>query len=158
MKLLKMVKEWKILMETKDGFTILESLVVLILVVMSLGLGLFVKDTFHPESIDRIYFWQRFRSRFDLLESISEKDNIPTLITFPNSKKVIFGVKRRRLVLKIPKGLEISRRTMVRQPMIRINRAGSIRPQTVYWSDERHHQNIKQVFELSWGVYRLEKS
>lgn len=153
-----MVKKWKILMETKDGFTMLESLVVLILTVMSLGLGLFVKDTFHPESIDQMYFWQQFRSRFDLLESISERKNIPTLITFPNSKKVVFLVKRHNLVLKIPQGLEISRQTMVRQPVIRINRQGNIRPQTVYWSDERHHQSIKQIFELSWGVYRLEES
>lgn len=140
-------------MSIKNGFTIVESLLVLALVALSLGLGTFIQNSFQTKSVNQVYFWRQFRSRFDLLESASKKNRIPAMITFPTHKKVVFSLRRDNWALRVPKDLEVRQLAT-----IRINKGGTIRPQTIDWFDKYHHQNIKQIFELGWGVYHLKKN
>ena len=139
-------------MEVRRGFTMIESLIVLVITILTLGLGLFIKDSFQTEPLDQIYFWRQFQSRFDLLESISEKQRRLTSISFLTPKRVVFSIKNKDILLKVPQGLWVKRTPFI----IRIGRNGNVKPQRIQWGNSQG-RTINQIFELGWGVYRVEK-
>lgn len=137
----------------RSGFTLIETLLVLIITAMILSLGFFASRFDQLSVLKHRQFWAEFQSNFILAESEAQGVDHIQIAIVSNDHLVKFirlGKHKQTKILKIPHGLN-----PYRNSTITIAQGGYIKPTTFTWYDHSLHEQIEQTFQLGWGVYRL---
>ncbi len=142
-------------MKFRDGFTLVETMIVLAISTLILSLSLFAADNFNFDRVRCYFFWKEFQSQFELSENLARQRKMPTVIKFWPHQKVEFDSRyfeRQNsgpLIIKLPNGL-----SPVRPCRVEIYKTGHVSPQRLDWS-RSGQPDLVQTFQLSWGVYNL---
>lgn len=142
-------------MKFRKGFTMIETMVVLVISALLLSLSLFVYRGLSVNRYQNRFFWREFKSDFELYENLAKVRHTGVNIIFsPSSKQITFlglNSKIYRKVIKEPKDLSTKRSYRVT-----ITNDGYVNPSRVVWL-VNGRPRLNQNFQLGWGVYNFEK-
>lgn len=140
----------------KQGFTLVESLVVLAISAITILVIIFSTAIVKQNSYGERVFWNVFNEKWNGAIQKSRNDKKIVRVEFSTSNRVIFSsYDNRRLnrdVLPMPQGLKTEKWNE-----IVINEDGYVKPQTVVWFSENSNTRIWQKFQLGWGTYNFER-
>lgn len=136
----------------KHGFTLVETLVVLIITTSVMFFTLEIVNSLKQQShyyVERD-FWQQFQRCWDDNLIYARKNKQDTFVETVQNR-VKFGSFRKMRSLTIPSSIIPPKRLD-----IHINSNGYVAPQTVYWK-LRSGGVYVQTIQLGWGIYHLKK-
>lgn len=137
----------------KAGFTLLESIVVLLITCSTIGMGLVNFRGAHSEQQEKIFF-KRFEMGWQEMERLAMYEGCQGSVIFiKDDHSVMFhwqhGRERHSKYLDLPPNLEpYTDRT------IRIGRDGIVAPTTVILQ-ENGQNKYRLAAQLGWGVYEI---
>jgi competence protein ComGD len=141
-----------LLSHKKDGFTLVENVMVMIIttIVLLFTLGIFnCIDKTRDSRLEK-EFWQQFQRCWDDNLAYAKITKLDTfVVTIKN--KVKFGNFKTSRSLNIPESISPPKRLD-----IHINSDGYVSPQTVYWKLKSGGTYV-QTIQLGWGIYHLKK-
>ncbi|USS86786.1 hypothetical protein [Fructilactobacillus cliffordii] len=140
----------------RQGFTLLESLIVLgltTLTLVTLSVGV---RWFNEANVTETAFWHDFANTWNRTLVLARQNQTPATVTFLPNDQVIFrsynhGNQFQKRV-SLPSGL-----SPVRWYEVKITDQGYVKPQTLRWLSNASHTEIWQKFQLGWGSYVNEK-
>ncbi|MCF6515830.1 hypothetical protein GSH19_06685 [Lactobacillus sp. S2-2] len=139
--------------QNKNGFSILESLIVLIIFCFFSGL-FFIGLNLLRMNQKYDYFWNNFHSVWQYEIMISKKHKCETNVYFFTDEKIIFknfyNKKMHTKTIKLSSDL-----VPTKYDTVRISENGFVSPKTIMWSSKNKKKNIRQTFQLGWGVYKI---
>ncbi|UQS86770.1 hypothetical protein MOO44_07845 [Nicoliella spurrieriana] len=141
------------MLRSRDAFTVLESLIVLGVTVMILGIGLFAAKGFDTGKIQERIFWQSFQKHWQFSERYAVETHSAVSVTFfHNHVMFIYGNgDSPPYRIRYPKGLV----GVKGKDEIIIKDNGHVSPKTIWWQSKNNQRTVKQTFQLGWGVYRV---
>ena len=138
------------MIKLKTGFTLVETMVVLLISALILGLSLWMVNGLNLDHLRDAFFWRRFQSQFDLCENTARRHHSPTTVVFrPHNQVTFINDRLRSPNLELPRTLSPAKTYTV---MIRAN--GHVNPQSLIWLVNGRPRLI-QKFQLGWGMYNL---
>lgn len=139
----------------RKGFTMVETVVVLVISALLLSLSLVIFHSLNVNQYQNKFFWKEFKSDFELYENLAKVRHTGVIITFNSSRNRItfMGVnsKIHSKIIKEPKDLSTKKSYRVT-----ITDDGYVNPSRVVWL-VNGRPNLNQNFQLGWGVYTFEK-
>lgn len=139
--------------QNKKGFSIFESLVVLIIFCFFSFLFIFGISVLKAnQKYDQ--FWGNFNSVWQYELMISKKYQCETNVYFFTDEKIIFknyyNKKMHTKAVKLYGDL-----APIKYDTIKINETGFVSPKTILWYSKNKKKTIRQAFQLGWGVYKI---
>lgn len=141
----------------REGFTLIETLCVLVVTVMVFSGNLFftaMLKTKEPKAESR--FFDTLKMAVSESSTAAQKNKMPLRVTFWQSVSVSVQVvehgylKTRRLI--VPRSMRLGDNQVVT-----IAANGFISPQTVRWYDRSQRLSYLQKFQLGWSGFNVEK-
>lgn len=143
-------------MGIRKGFTLIETLVVLVISSLILSLSLLITHNFNENHYQNYLFWKEFHNEFELYESLVREHHSSVMIDFNTSSNQVNFVssspKIHQHTIKEPRDL-----TTNHYYKILINNKGLVNPDTVIWN-VKGQRKLSQRFQLGWGMYTIEDS
>ncbi|MBW1605765.1 type II secretion system protein [Lactobacillus sp. Sy-1] len=139
--------------KSRSAFTVLESLIVLVIAGLVLAMGVFAVRSYNVGRVQERYFWQSFQKHWQFSERFAVENNSEVTVTFfTRSVQFIYHDHDYQAAqINYPKGLL----AVQNKSTVRIRKAGHVSPKTVYFKSDNYQKTIKQTFQLGWGVYRI---
>lgn len=134
----------------RDGFTLLESLVVLMLVAISFTIC-WPKFNYHWDCFEQEQFFHRLRAEWQLAQSSAKNNQEETDISY-NHSHVDFVNADYHHQLKLPRKLKMRDHTD-----LTMHADGYVRPCTWEFCSEIDHRVYYMHIQMAWGGYRIEK-
>ncbi|WP_429970728.1 prepilin-type N-terminal cleavage/methylation domain-containing protein [Fructilactobacillus sp. Tb1] len=143
------------LKKTRTGFTLVESLVVLAISSLIVGMLLLCLNVFPQNSMKEKAFWRLFNEKWNESIQRGKNEGRVTDVRIWKGQDVEFRFyKNKHLIseyVDIPEGLSANG-----QHDIFITPTGFTKPQTINWYSKNRHCGIQQKFQLGWGIYYCE--
>ncbi|MEJ6400435.1 competence type IV pilus minor pilin ComGD [Nicoliella lavandulae] len=138
--------------KSKGGFTVLESLIVLVITSLVIGLGMISINRATVARVQERIFWQSLKRQWQFNERYAVENKTTVNVTFLKHQVQFQYPEQpeRNYEFNYPKSVAKSSE----RDLITIKSNGYISPKTIYWT-VNNGQIIKQTFQLGWGIYRI---
>lgn len=134
-------------MRYRNGFTLIETTIVLVISAMILSLSLYMNQHVNLDHFKDFFFWEKFQNQFELAEDAAINNNSSVAVTFHRHGLVIMKYRNKKVILRPPENL-----TLLTNKRIEIKNNGYIAPYPVRWLVDKHAV-LDQNFQLGWGKY-----
>ncbi|MDV7695155.1 hypothetical protein A7K95_10090 [Pediococcus parvulus] len=140
----------------KNGFTLVETLVVLTIVTILLSIGHFTLKRVMAQQQEK-QFWAKFDDDWKKYEQFANFEGVVTYISFDKTRrKVKFtplkAFEKENSEIELPKTL-----SLFTNQEVKIGSNGYVKPQTIGFQSEANKCTYRLRIQLGWGVYHVSK-
>ncbi|MHA8137964.1 competence type IV pilus minor pilin ComGD [Lactobacillaceae bacterium Scapto_B20] len=141
------------MLKSKTAFTLLESLIVLMITVIIFSLGMVGFNSRSTNHLQLKMFWQAFQRQWKHAEqyAVAYQSNV-RVIFLERHLQFIYDEPLQNQRINYPSGLQNANQ----HDSLLIKAGGHISPKTIYWRWD-DSKTIKQTFQLGWGIYRIKE-
>lgn len=141
------------LSKPRNGFTMLEMLVTLIIVAAILLLTSMSSRQFQQRQIDlERHFWQTFDNYWQQALFTARHEHRETEIRMTGTDAITFRSNRKTQTLKLPDSMSVKG-----DYRLTIRKDATISPQTVTLLSSAGNWRYKMIIQMGWGIYRIER-
>ncbi|WP_152639015.1 type II secretion system protein [Lentilactobacillus curieae] len=139
---------------SKSGFTVVESIIGLLIAAMILGLTVTMISGIRQNRIQEKAFFDEYERCFRKAQNSSLLMHRKTQITVEDGhlKFIDYGDEARNFTLNVPETIHLAN-----SKTIYITDAGFVSPQTIQWLNQDGNVKYKQKIQLGWGGFVVEK-
>ncbi|GAB5052738.1 competence type IV pilus minor pilin ComGD [Pediococcus ethanolidurans] len=142
--------------QSKSGFTLIETLVVLSIIAFIFTFGHLTFKTVIEQQEEK-QFWAKFDDDWKRYEQFANSEGVVTYITFDKSKrKIRFNplktFNKENSEISLPKTL-----SLFSNQEVKIGSDGYVKPQTIAFQSEVNKCTYRLTIQLGWGVYHVNR-